>query len=625
MKTELPSIVAVLAAFAGRCIAATSTTLTDASNLLADIESATTCAACETLLVTLQALAHLGNDAFSDTIAEVCILAGVEDADVCTGSLALEGPILAHDLREMTIPSHTSQLFCTTIFGLCDYPAVTPYTVDFPVAKPDTKRPASSGESPIQIVQFSDIHVDLSYETGANYNCTKNICCRPYTAADAPGNTSTPCGPNGNHECDSPKTLEESLYAAVKQYAPDAVFALFTGDVVEGAVWLVSETEVTADLNNAYNLMSSSLGMPVYAATGNHDAAPVNSFPPEDINTTISSQWVYDTLSGDWTQWIGSIAASQADKYGAYSYSLSDYKLRIISINTNLYYKENFWLYETTMETDPDGQLAWLVTELQAAETANERVYLIGHMPFGTSDALHDGSSYLNQIINRYDATIAAMFFGHTHKDEFEITYSDYTTQSAETAVMMSYICPALTPTSGEPAFRVYSVDPVTFGVLDMTEYYTSLEASGYQTSGPTWSKYYSAKETYGPLVGVTSETAELTPAFWHDLTAVFESNDTAFQEYYARKSRGWDVSTCDSDCKTDEICQLRAAESQYNCVTVTPGIDFKKAKRDGSATARGQDSECHGSKAKEILAGLVGQQAEIVNAPLRRSQMLRA
>jgi hypothetical protein len=61
-------------------------------------------------------------------------------------------------------------------------------------AKPTTSHPAPSGETPIQIVHISDIHVDLIYETGASYNCTKNICCRPYTAADAPGNNSYPAG-----------------------------------------------------------------------------------------------------------------------------------------------------------------------------------------------------------------------------------------------------------------------------------------------------------------------------------------------------------------------------------------------------------------------------------------------
>jgi sphingomyelin phosphodiesterase len=214
---------------------------------------------------------------------------------------------------------------------------------------------------------------------------------------------------------------------------------------------------------------------------------------------------------------------------------------------------------------------------------------------------------------------IVQQFFGHTHKSEFELSYSTYTAQSFSTATMTSYICPALTPTSGEPAFRVYSVDPVTFGVLDFTEYYTSLESSTYQTSaGPVWSAYYSAKSVYGPLVGVTAASAELTPAFWHNLTAVFETNDSAFQAYVGRKSRGYDVSACTGDCKTGEICQLRAAEAQYNCVEVTPGIDFKKTKRD--VTTATHESECSGSKAKSILHALVGQKEELQNAIQRRT-----
>lgn len=213
---------------------------------------------------------------------------------------------------------------------------------------------------------------------------------------------------------------------------------------------------------------------------------------------------------------------------------------------------------------------------------------------------------------------------GHTHKDEFEITYSDYTAQSTATASMMSYICPALTPTSGEPAFRVYSIDPVTFGVLDMTEYITSLEANGYQTTGPIWKEYYSAKATYGPLVDppVTAASAELTPAFWHDVTAVLESDAAVFDAYYARKSRGYDVAACTGTCVTNEICQLRAAESQYNCVTITPGIDFRK--RDGSIGKKVESGECSGSKAKSILSALVGQQQFIVNEVVKRGEAMR-
>lgn len=33
-------------------------------------------------------------------------------------------------------------------------------------------------------------------------------------------------------------------------------------------------------------------------------------------------------------------------------------------------------------------------------------------MPMGSADALRDGSNYFNQVIDRYSATIAALFFG---------------------------------------------------------------------------------------------------------------------------------------------------------------------------------------------------------------------
>ena len=314
----------------------------------------------------------------------------------------------------MTIPSHTSQLFCTTIFGLCDYPAVTAETISFPSPKPVVNRPIPSTQDPIQIVHISDIHVDLSYEVGSSYNCTKNICCRPYTSAEAPGNNSYPAGPYGEHTCDSPASLEESLYNAIETIAPNAAFTMFTGDVVEGAVWLTTQIEVTNDLQNAYGKMSG-LNL-VYAAVENHDSNPVNSFPPAAVSTTLTNQWVYDTLSSLWETWIGTSAAAMADENpGAYSTVYpgnTTGKLRVISFDTNMYYKENFWLYETTMEQDPSGQLAWLVQELQAAEDAGERVYILGHMPMGSGDALHDGSNYFDQIINRYEATIAALFFG---------------------------------------------------------------------------------------------------------------------------------------------------------------------------------------------------------------------
>jgi sphingomyelin phosphodiesterase len=387
--------------------------LLNATSLLSLLETATECAACNTVLLALKPIALLGDDAFVNTITAVCVNAHLEDADVCKGAIGSEGPIIAHDLRQMVIPSHTAEVLCTSLLGLCPYPEVRPYQVQFPKPKPNTTRPASSGQpDTLQVVHFSDIHIDLQYETGSNYNCTKPICCRPYTAADAPGNTSYPAGPNGNHKCDTPESLEESMYSAIQLFAPNASFALFTGDIPDHAIWLVNQPDVTSDIQNAYAKMASKLGMPVYATAGNHEAAPVNSFPPAGIIGATSSQWVYDTLSTAWTQWIGAPAAAQADTYGAYAYKVPNTNLRIINLNTNFYYAVNFWLYELNMQYDPNNQLAWLVAQLQSAEDASERVYIIGHMPFGVSDTLRDGSNYLNQIVNRYESTIAAMFFG---------------------------------------------------------------------------------------------------------------------------------------------------------------------------------------------------------------------
>lgn len=107
-------------------------------------------------------------------------------------------------------------------------------------------------------------------------------------------------------------------------------------------------------------------------------------------------------------------------------------------------------------------------------------------MPLGSTDAFHDQSQYFDQIVQRFDGTIAAMFFGHTHKDEFEISYSTPDAPAFDTANMVSYIAPSLTPSSGNPSFRVYSVDPVTFAVLDVTVYYANISSPTYQDS-PTW------------------------------------------------------------------------------------------------------------------------------------------
>jgi sphingomyelin phosphodiesterase len=218
-----------------------------------------------------------------------------------------------------------------------------------------------------------------------------------------------PAGPNGNHACDSPVGLQDSMYAAINSVVPDAAFSIFTGDIVDHALWSTSEEQNTMDITDAYHHMAKA-DMVVYGTAGNHEASPANSFPPSAVSG--DSQWVYDVLSSAWSRWIGPAAVPTAKEFGAYSTIHPGTKLRVISISTNLWYAHNFWLYEDPVENDPSGQRAWLVGELDAAERAGERVYIIGHMPMGSSDSFHDSSNYFDQVVNRYSSTIAALFFG---------------------------------------------------------------------------------------------------------------------------------------------------------------------------------------------------------------------
>ncbi|OTB11694.1 hypothetical protein K445DRAFT_321857 [Daldinia sp. EC12] len=588
-----------------------------------DAQSPASCAACEAVLLQLKLIASAGDDFFIRTMTKLCQRSGVQDADVCAGSIALEGPIVAHSLRGIAIGSRTSQLVCVALMGLCQHPQVLPYNVSFPSPKKLTGRPRPSGLEPVQVVHFSDIHIDPLYVEGANANCTKPICCREYTDADKPGFNESPAGPYGEHTCDSPTSLEDSMYAAIQAVAPDAAFAIFTGDIVDHAVWDTSESQNAFGIDDAYGRMARA-GLRVYGTAGNHEASPANSFPPTPVNDdddgtdnrSNTAQWLYDLLSATWSRWIGPRAAATTREFGAYSvrHTPGDDgdgdgvgKLRVISLSTNLYYGHNYWLYEEPMQRDPSGQLAWLVRELDAAEKEGERVYIIGHMPMGSHDAFHDGSNYFDQIVRRYEGTIAAMFFGHTHFDEFELSYADNSNKSHSNALVTSYIAPSMTPISGHPAFRVYTVDPITFGVLDATAYIANVSDPSFSSpSGPKWIKYYSAREAYAPLLGTPErELEELTPAFWHNVTLALERNETAFGEYFARRRRGWKVGDCDEECRRVEICKLRAARAEDNCVP--PGLRLDNNNEEGG-NGRGDngEDECESSIVRDTLRNVV-------------------
>jgi sphingomyelin phosphodiesterase len=64
-----------------------------------------------------------------------------------------------------------------------------------------------------------------------------------------------------------------------------------------------------------------------------------------------------------------------------------------------------------------------LIQWLQYAEDHQEKVHIIGHHP--PRMCMVSFSWSYHSIINRYQNTIAAQFFAHTHNDEFMLFYDE--------------------------------------------------------------------------------------------------------------------------------------------------------------------------------------------------------
>ncbi|GAA5995798.1 PPN1 endopolyphosphatase family protein [Rhodotorula paludigena] len=550
--------------------------------LTRDAGWAASCTACFALLAPLKQLAHFGDGPFTDICTEFCTELNIQDPVVCFGAVGTQAPILAHVLRAVDADSLAMNSFCSTIFGMCRLPETVPFTVPLPpeielgVNTSTAARLNSSDREPFQVVHISDVHVDRDYLTGSEADCDEVLCCRSYGPHSLGNNVTFPAGLYGHPNCDTPPALEASMFDAVKRIAPNASFSIFTGDVDDSAVWEAFKPKVSNRLHTFYGEMPAVS----YPVIGNHDVAPVNGFPRSTSPNASQVDWVYDVAARDWEKWIGSEAAQQVrNSSGCYSRVHPGTSLRIISINTNLWYKQDFWLYETDEHSwDPNGILTWLASELDFAEKSGQRAWIIGHMSFGKTDTMRDQSNYANQIFRRYRKTIAAQFYGHSHKDELEISYLDYDDRRADTATGIAFISGALTPRGGNPVFRVYDVDPVTYDVLDFRPYRVNMDADLFQTGPLDWEELYSARDKYGGFLNESlASDYPLNGTFWHLVTEAMERDDNAFQFYMGNLARGaWSDQCHDEKCKKDRICAIRAMQSESNCGTVPMEISFR-------------------------------------------------
>ncbi|RWS11022.1 sphingomyelin phosphodiesterase-like protein, partial [Dinothrombium tinctorium] len=528
-----------------------------------------TCFACKLTMALLQHLIEYGKqgDELVHLIDSVCLKLDIETPEVCNGIVRVfRDEFLAVISKVVVNPSEV----CGIILGNSCAPVHNPlhnWSVPLPnIPKPPVapKIQLKSVTKKLRVLHISDTHIDPHYVDNGNAECKKPLCCRE--KANVTANSQS--GYWGDYRnCDVPLRTFEQMLKHITTFHKDIDYILWTGDIPPHDIWKQTRKGQLSIINSVSTLITKYLGaIPIYPCLGNHESAPVNSFPPPFITGNESIEWLYSDLKHIWSKWLPKITYANIKKGAYYSVKIRP-NLKLISLNTNYCNNQNWWLLLNS--TDPAHELQWLVNELQNSELLNETVHIIGHIPPGTSDCLQVWSANYYRIINRFENTVVAQFFGHTHNDEFEIFYDDSRMPddiSNLRATNVAYITPSVT-TFGfmNPGYRIYTIDDTdgsSHFVLDHETYYLNLtEANKYgRKKSLHWKFSYSAKKS----LNLTS----LAPQQWHKLVLNMMHDDSLFQKFYRfyyNRSDYLNRKPCDNEtCKLDILCRLVTGKSHH-------------------------------------------------------------
>ncbi|CAG8479313.1 12428_t:CDS:10 [Funneliformis caledonium] len=416
-----------------------------------------------------------------------------------------------------------------------------------------TTNESSADDEKMWVVHLSDWHFDPEYSEGYEAQCGEPVCCRPPNAFG--DQATTPAGKWGNYNCDIPKRLIESMLEFMPTVVPKIDYILSTGDLPPHDVWAETPSTIektTSETSDIWRKFFTSA--PFFPIIGNHESAPVNSFPTSSISNISSVSWLYNSLSKQWNVWLSEDALESIEKRGFYSARLPKDNLRIIGLNTNFWYKFNWWmLIRPHEEWDPEHMLKWVIDELDKAEELGEKVWILGHMAAVSEDSFPSFNEYFSQIIARYKDTIVGQFYGHTHWDEFQVIYDYPNAENHEPRpIGVGYMGPSLT------TFR-----NKTKQIINHYTYYVDIEEAN-RNNQPEWKLLYDAKSLYN--------LQDLEPQSWHDLSERFLNDEDEYQTFQRIASRNQALNKYGScralesrkQCKKRIICKLRSTFSKH-------------------------------------------------------------
>lgn len=290
--------------------------------------------------------------------------------------------------------------------------------------------------------------------------------------------------------------------------------------------------------------------------------------------------WNYELLSSLWESegWIPSSAAQYAEThYGAYATTTKE-GLKIVSYNSDFYYTPNAYAWINFTNPDISGTMRFIISELEKSERANQRVWLIAHVPSGGGSATPNQSALFAAIVRRFSpATIAGIFFGHTHQDSKSIYY-DLKPQNSSSGLVnttdldydsplnVAFVCPSIAPrTNYNSGWTVYHVDSSTFEVVDSQTYFANISDShsAKWNHGPEWQFEYDTRKTYDAN-GTWPRHAPLNATFWDMVTKKMENDSDLVDTYsFLETKKSNQVPICSDDyCRAGVICLIRSGSA---------------------------------------------------------------
>lgn len=468
------------------------------------------------------------------------------------------------------------------------------------------------------VLHISDFHVQLRYTVGTESNCSATPCCLPesynpdlnyndYNFTEGYsilGNTkkdfeysfypdahyadngtyikgeyydlpkgrgynaeSLPASTFGAYYCDAPEVLLNNTLKYIGTITQDKNFelAIFTGDLVDhDVIHCDANTTKTAEIKSSHIMKYFLKLIPVYPTLGNHDTFPYGQLTPASMNYNQSYNWNDELMSKLWINngWLNETKADfLKNHYSGFS-TVTSRGLKVIALNSNCYYQKNLWAYvNLTSNYDIFGQWQFLIDELTESESKGQRVWIMSHIPSSDYDALPIQSAVFQKIVERFSPyTIANIFYGHTHRDQFKILYSSNSTD-VSSAIQMAWVSQSVTPdVENNPSWRYYEVEDKSFNIINSYNYYTKLNET-FTNGGaePVWSFEYSARETYD-TEGTWPKDAPLNATFWHTYVASKLKNQTdiEFNQLYSNLQYRISpyVPNCKNGTKVSDTCR---------------------------------------------------------------------